>query len=106
MTSDERDRPTYASPPCFAHEVDPKYMGYEAAPVQTDVDVAHWRKAKRAELIAARLKIPASERKSIVEEVAGVLDGLIDFGPGTIIGLYWPFRGELNLSGWMKSAHE
>jgi 5,10-methenyltetrahydrofolate synthetase len=38
--------------------------------------------------------------------VAGELDRLIPSTPGAIVSLYWPFRGELDLRDWMRSAAE
>ena len=104
MTNDNPDHSGFASPPCFAHELDDN--GYMAPLGQNDADVARWRTAKREELMAARLAVPASERKRVAEEVAYVLDDLIDFDVRPSVSLYWPFRGELNLRDWMRTAFE
>lgn len=98
--SDELPRP-FASPPCFAHELEPGYVDPGTAQ-----DVARWRKAERARLIAARLAIPAEERTRIAGEVARVLDELVATRPGTTISIYWPFKGELDLRGWMHGVVE
>jgi 5,10-methenyltetrahydrofolate synthetase len=66
-------------------------------------DVAQWRKEKRAELIAARLSIPVEERARVAGEVAAQLDRLIP-ARGATVSAYWPFRGELDLRDWMRSA--
>lgn len=105
MTGSEDDRPAYASSPCFAHELDQSEGGY-AATTPPELDVAAWRKEKRKELIEARLAVPAAERADIAEGVARELDALIDITSDTIVSLYWPFRGELDLRGWMRSAHD
>jgi 5,10-methenyltetrahydrofolate synthetase len=95
----------YASPPCFAHEIEGEYA--TGRPALTDpAEVARWRKAERERLIAARLAVPAEERRRVGEEVAAELDRLIAPGPGMVISLYWPFRGELDLRGWMTRAAE
>ena len=104
MTIDKPKHPGFASPPCFAHELSAN--GYAESWGQNDVDIASWRKAKREELIAARLAVPAAERKRVASEVADVLDELIDFSLRPTVSLYWPFRGELNLRDWMLRAHE
>ncbi|MGB5558405.1 MAG: 5-formyltetrahydrofolate cyclo-ligase [Paracoccaceae bacterium] len=96
----------FASPPCFAHELAATGAGYVAADPEATADTARWRKSKREALIAARLAVPADERARVAGEVAEVLDRLIAPGPGRIISLYWPFRGELDLRDWMRSAHE
>lgn len=67
-------------------------------------DLSQWRKAQREALIAARQAVPAEERTHIAAEVAEALDVLIAPGPGMVISLYWPFRGELDLRPWMASA--
>ena len=69
-------------------------------------DTARWRKSQRQALIAARLAVPADERARVAKEVAAILDQLLAPGPEHIISLYWPFRGELDLRDWMRSAHD
>ena len=69
-------------------------------------DIAGWRTSRRAECIAARLAVPAQERARAAEAVAATLDQLIGFEPDTLVSLYWPFNGELNLRGWMSAACE
>jgi 5-formyltetrahydrofolate cyclo-ligase len=66
-------------------------------------DVALWRKQKRAELIELRMSLPVEERTRVASEVAAQLDQLIA-DAGTIVSVYWPFRGELDLRDWMRSA--
>jgi 5-formyltetrahydrofolate cyclo-ligase len=71
------------------------------------IDVALWRKERRAELIAMRMAIPVAERNRVAAEVAAQLDQLIPIraarGP-TVVSVYWPFRGELDLRDWMRSG--
>lgn len=66
---------------------------------------AEWRRAEREAKIATRLATSADERAEIAAKVAAGLDALIDFSARPTISLYWPFRGELDLRGWMASAH-
>ncbi len=106
MTNETPDRPIYATSPCSAHELASSPNGVGAVDNQTAQGVSRWRKAKREELIAARLAVPATERKRVADEVTSVLSRLIDIGEGTIVSLYWPFRGELDLRDWMLAAHE
>jgi 5,10-methenyltetrahydrofolate synthetase len=42
---------TFASPPCYMHEIDPAYAGLVVDPCQAR-DVARWRKVERQRLIA------------------------------------------------------
>jgi 5-formyltetrahydrofolate cyclo-ligase len=70
-------------------------------------DIAQWRKEKRAELIATRMAIPVQERTRVASEVAAQLDLLIPAttaGVATLVSVYWPFRGELDLRDWMRSG--
>lgn len=93
------ERAGYASPPCYAHELDAAHAGGEA--LDDPREVARWRKAERERLIAARLAVPAAERAEVAEAVAGELERLVEIAPGTVVSAYWPFRGELDLRGWL-----
>ena len=66
---------------------------------------AAWRREARARLIEARLAVPAEERARVADEVAETLQRVVRPEPGMTIGVYWPFRGELDLRGWMAAAH-
>ena len=104
--SDDKNAPGYASPPCFAHELEYGEHGYEPVDPETARDVARWRKAERERLIAARLEVPIEARRRCGDEIAAELDRLIDMRPGVIVSTYWPFRGELDLRDWMGRAVE
>lgn len=104
--SEEKNRPGYASPPCYAHEFELGDHGYAEIDPEAARDVARWRKSERERLIAARLEIPVEERKQLGDEIAAELDQLIDMKPGLIVSTYWPFRGELDLREWMTGAVE
>mgnify|MGYP003950796243 CR=1 FL=1 len=94
----------YASPPCFAHELETMQDGIAAVDPVQKRDVARWRKAERARLIDLRLGVSAAERARVAVAVGAELDRIVDHGPDTVISLYWPFRGELDLRGWMERA--
>lgn len=98
MSDDES--PSYASPPCFLHELEPDFRPAEPAEWR---DVARWRKAERDRLIAARLAIPAATRTSFAEMIAAGLDAVIGDVAGKTVSLYWPFRGEPDLRPWLTS---
>lgn len=105
MAHDDEDRASsYASPPCFAHEIDPAYFDPLAVDPQQALDVARWRKAERKRLIAARLEEAADVRTRLAQSIAVELDRIIAPAPDHTIGVYWPFRGEIDLRGWMRSA--
>lgn len=67
-------------------------------------DVARWRKAERERLIAARLALPVEVRAAHGQRVARDLARIVPQGADTIVSLYWPFRGEPDLRGWMAEA--
>lgn len=97
----------YASPPCFMHELDPEFRISEAGadPVLW-ADVARWRKAERARLIEARLALSADVRRAMAANIiTGIETAIGDVG-GRTISVYWPFRGEPDLRGWIASVVE
>jgi 5,10-methenyltetrahydrofolate synthetase len=94
--------PTYASPPCFMHEMDddgalPASDG--GIPLRTDV--GRWRKAERERLIAGRLAIPNDTRSAYGARIAAALEESIGAVSGLTISAYWPFRGEPDLRPFM-----
>jgi len=98
---DDDDDGGPGSPPCFAHEL---IDGHPVDP-QTVRDVARFRKAERSRLIAARLAISADARALLANRISDQLDQRLTPGPGLRVALYWPFRGEPDLRGWMARAH-
>lgn len=95
MTS--KDAPVgYASPPCLAHDVEPD-------PVQVR-DVARWRHAARARLIATRMAVPMATRRAHDAAIAARLDAEIGDVRGLTISAWWPFRAEPDLRAWMTAA--
>lgn len=103
-SSDDAGSGEFSSPPCYMHELDPSYAGLSLDPAQAR-DVARWRKAERERLIAARLAVPVAEREEVARLISRDLDQLIPDAPGTVVSLYWPFRGEPDLRSWMAEAH-
>jgi len=98
---DEEGPAQYASPPCFMHELDPQFQAQHA----DWRDVRRWRKAERERLIAARLAVPADARAAMAARIAEGLDAVIGDVSGKMVSLYWPFRGEPDLRGWMASIN-
>jgi 5,10-methenyltetrahydrofolate synthetase len=101
LAQDEESTNPPASPTCYAGELDAEALRPLSAEEQAR-QVAGWRRQERARLIALRLARPAAEREAIAAKVAQELDGLITPAPDTLVSLYWPFRGELDLRGWMR----
>jgi len=94
---------SYASPPCFAHELASSADGMVAVDPVAATDVARWRKAERARLVAARLRISSAERRQVATGVADALGQFADQLGVQVISVYWPFRGELDLVPWMRA---
>ena len=92
------DRQGYASPPCLMHQFDPL-----SGDRVVDADVVRWRKAERERLIAARLAIPAAERRRFSARIAARLDEALGNVSGRIVSAYWAFRGEPDLRSWLDS---
>lgn len=97
MTTDDTGG---GSSPCFAHHL---VDGHPVDP-ETARDVARFRRARRARLIAAR-DLPPGERAEATAALTEALDRLIAPAPGMAIAAYWPIRGEPDLRPWMAAAH-
>ena len=90
------------SPVCFAH------LLIDGQPVdpETARDVATFRKAERARLMERRRAISTPERDKMTGALSRALDDLVLPQPDMRIAVYWPIRGEPDLRGWMKRAHD
>jgi 5-formyltetrahydrofolate cyclo-ligase len=67
------------------------------------VEVKRWRQSERQRLIAARLAIPAEDRRRHAARIADALDRLLDDVSGRVVTAYWPFRGEPDLLDWLDA---
>jgi 5-formyltetrahydrofolate cyclo-ligase len=99
---DGTDADTPGSPACFLHDLDADGRIVDR---QQARDVARWRKAERARLLAVRLKLTQEYRDASTERIAKSLDGLIPAIDGTIVSAYFPIRAEPDLRPWMHAAH-
>ena len=88
------------SSPCFAH------LLVDGHPVDAETarDVARFRRAERARLLAART-MPVQERERATAALIAGLDRIVAPKPGITIAAYWPIRGEPDLRPWMARAH-
>ena len=59
-------------------------------------DVAAWRRAARADLIARRLAIEPALRAAWSAAIARRLEDALNSRPAGMLGFYWPFRGEFD----------
>jgi len=103
MTAGDDDRPaTFASPPCFMHELDPAWRDpLEESDPRAVADVKRWRKAERERLVGARLAVPAERRRAWTSCLASRLESAVGGVDGRTVAVYWPFRGEPDLRGVM-----
>jgi len=62
MKDDETKQREYASPACYAHELDPLYRDLAAPDGEARRDVMRWRKAERERLRALRNGVAAEQR--------------------------------------------
>ena len=106
MTGDDDSPLGYASPPCLAHEIDPTYFDPLATDATQARDVARWRKAERARLLAERAATPVGVRQDAAERITPHLDLLIRARFGRFedltISAWWPIKAELNLRHWLE----
>ena len=96
MAVEEDSRNTFSSPVSPAEELQP------LTPEERARRVAQWRRQERERLIALRLARPVAERTAAAERVAQELDRLVEPRGEAFVSLYWPFRGEPDLRGWMR----
>jgi len=92
----------YASPACYAHELDPLYRDLAASDGETRRDVMRWRRAERERLRALRNGVDAEQRAAALENVILQLDQLLQTSEVTVLGAYWPIHRELDLRAWMR----
>ncbi|MCB1340165.1 MAG: 5-formyltetrahydrofolate cyclo-ligase [Pseudooceanicola sp.] len=97
MTEDDSDA---GSAPCFAHLLVDGHLVDPAAAR----DVARFRSAERARLVAARALSLDAREKATAALTRG-LDRIIPRKAGLTIAAYWPIRGEPDLRAWMSAAH-
>ncbi len=60
-------------------------------------DVSAWRQARRAALQARRESVAANERDRVGRYLCALIELRVPALDGAVLGLYWPFRGEIDL---------
>ena len=68
------------------------------------VEVRNWRKAKRAELLKARLELAPEARRQFTQRVLECLIGNFRESCLGTVGLYFPFRGEIDLMPFFEQV--
>jgi 5-formyltetrahydrofolate cyclo-ligase len=70
------------------------------------LDIDLWRKARRPELIAQRLAMPAAERAAASARITARLNAALKDAPGRLVGFYWPFKGEYDPRPVVRALHQ
>ena len=104
MSDPDDDEPaSFASPPCFMHELDPDYL-FPPPPVRParddtgqDIDLKRWRKAERERLTGQRMALRAHERQPHDAAIRTGLESAIGAVEGLVVSAYWPFKAEPDL---------
>lgn len=96
--ADQENEDDGGSPPCFLHELDPAVSGI--VDDETARDVARWRKAERARLIALRQTVPVAARGAADAAISAELTLRLGDLARRTVALYWPFKGEPDLRDW------
>jgi 5-formyltetrahydrofolate cyclo-ligase len=65
-------------------------------------EVLAWRKAKRVELIDARMALSSSAHQAASAETFKRLATLFSAQPRSLVGAYWPFRREYNVIAFLE----
>jgi 5,10-methenyltetrahydrofolate synthetase len=95
---------SFASPPCFLHELSEAEGGLPAAvdPVQAR-DVARWRRAERTRLLDERAALPGGNRQEAAAAIARRLDQALPDLAGKTVSAWWPIKAELDLRPWLDA---
>lgn len=88
-----------ASPACAM----PTSMVLDGGP--TRAEILQWRKSERERLIGERLALGPALRRQHGERIAATLDALLPRLEGSVVSLYWPFRGEPDLRDWAEGVY-
>jgi 5,10-methenyltetrahydrofolate synthetase len=59
-------------------------------------EIKAWRKAQRAQLIAARTAIAPGQRKAWNEQMTTLMEAGFGVPPGAVVGFCWPYKNELD----------
>jgi 5-formyltetrahydrofolate cyclo-ligase len=65
-------------------------------------EVRAFRKAKRAELLARRQNLSFHDRHAFAESLTAHLLATLDLNAYSVLGIYWPIRGELDLRDFAR----
>ena len=96
-----------ASAPCLAHEAGADWTGLDRPPEGADWNAVNaWRKAQRRRLFAFREGLKGPERAERSRRIADRLTAQRDDWQEHMIAVYWPLKGEPDLTPWMRRMME
>lgn len=96
-----------ASAPCQVSEAGPDWTGLDRPPEGADwSEIAAWRKAQRRRLFAFREGLKGADRADRSRRIAERLTAQIDDWTPHMIAVYWPLKGEPDMTGWMRRMVE
>ncbi|MFC3124181.1 5-formyltetrahydrofolate cyclo-ligase [Pseudoroseomonas globiformis] len=116
LPQDERaELKGYSSPACLLHELDTSFQdlqpgvtlapGPKVSAAQDWEEVRLWRKAKRMALIDRRLGLTTVSRAARSEAITATLEHILSRCSGSLIGFYWPFKGEYDPRALVRALH-
>lgn len=97
----EKPIASFSSPPCFLHELQDGFAGFEAVDPQQALDVARWRNAMRQQILQKRAALSVDERKQRSEMLGRTLIHFLDQRlykiSEPVLSGYWPIKSEPDL---------
>lgn len=101
------DAGRFALPRSLASEIAPDCFDPLTVEAEQARDVARWRKAARARLLAERAALAVARRHTAAETIAAHMETLLAARFTTLEGLtlsaWWPIKAELNLRHWLET---
>jgi 5-formyltetrahydrofolate cyclo-ligase len=70
--------------------------------METWEEVRQWRRARRAELLSWRMRVPQKERPNVRSAVIASIKAHVPELRSARIGFYWPFKAEIDLRGLVR----
>lgn len=70
-----------------------------------DQSLKQWRRDKRAALLEQRMALSGQQKKTNNAVIEAALQTVLPDLRDTVVGLYWPFKGEFNTRSLMQQLH-
>lgn len=71
--------------------------------MQERAEIMAWRRETRRRLLDERMAMPVADREHAAARAVARLAEAVDLGRFAVVGLYWPFRGEIDLRPLARS---